>query len=281
MATFQTLSIKGGIRYRCHRPPQGISAAKRHLRPEDGRSPLGCGDRDRNAGPATLPGRESARHTLADLLDRYQAEELPRFSSSTEAAKPGSPARVVARAAWAFEAGGSHLGRNLSQALSRLKARPVSEATRNRYHAALSHSLGVAFREWEWLPENPARRLRALLRDRGASLVPSRTRRSARRCSRPARRARVSRLLPLSWRRRPGPRAARRAAPSSVARHRPSAPPASDSSRPRTSRRARFPSRFLPSKRSASSRGGSTPTTSFSRTHRAWPRSRGSHGRRL
>ena len=54
----------------------------------------------------------------------------------------------------------------ISQTLTLLKSgsgpsgRPVSAATRNRYLSALSHALTLAWRDWEWLPENPARRLR-------------------------------------------------------------------------------------------------------------------------
>jgi len=108
--------------------------------------------------------QEASRHTVEELLDRYLDEVLESFGESERRNR-------VRQLEWWRQQLGPLVLRDLtapaiSEALTRLRrgqgpsGEPVSEATHNRYLSALSHALTLAWRDWGWLPENPARRLR-------------------------------------------------------------------------------------------------------------------------
>lgn len=105
---------------------------------------------------------EAKRHTLADLIDRYEREILPsrlKNAKNTQRnlrwwrAKLGAytladvtPARIVEC-------------RNKLLATQTRRKRPMSPATVVRYMAALSHAFTVAVNEWQWLDDSPMRRV--------------------------------------------------------------------------------------------------------------------------
>jgi integrase len=113
---------------------------------------------------------EAKRHTLADAIDRYVREVLPR--------KPRT-AKFQARqlAWWRAELGHLFLADVTASAISEARAalqvargagkRARGPATANRYMAVLSHLLSVAVREWEWLETNAAQKLRKFKEPRG------------------------------------------------------------------------------------------------------------------
>jgi integrase len=104
--------------------------------------------------------RESQRHTLAELIDRYTADVLPSKRDTR------NPTRHLAW--WR-----AHLGARLLADLSppllaeyRDKlaagypgAAPRSPGTVARYLASLSHCLSVAVREYQWLDDSPIRKV--------------------------------------------------------------------------------------------------------------------------
>jgi hypothetical protein len=112
----------------------------------------------------------SKHYTLADAIDRYVREVLPR--------KPRT-AKFQARqlAWWRAEVGHLFLTDVTSGVISEARARLLSQpsrdkrsrrsATANRYMAVLAHLLSVSVREWEWLETNAAQRLRKLTEPRG------------------------------------------------------------------------------------------------------------------
>lgn len=105
---------------------------------------------------------EAKRHTLADLLDRYMAGELPRKKDAAQQAR---------QLRWWKTRLGHHLLSDLTQALlveqrdtlaagtDRTPASPRTAATVNRYLAALSHVFSIAVREYQWMDDNPLRRV--------------------------------------------------------------------------------------------------------------------------
>lgn len=114
--------------------------------------------------------RERARagrpiHTVAELIDRFLREELPK--------RPRSQRLLQAQLQWWRERLGALELEALTpaavvvqrEALRQQPSRsgaPLSAATVNRYLAALSLAVGVAVREWGWLPRNPLQRVRKL-----------------------------------------------------------------------------------------------------------------------
>lgn len=107
-------------------------------------------------------GTEVQRHTVGKLIDRFISKELPK--------SPKGQAKQTALLTWWK----GRLGHLLLSELTRpviSDARDVlldgttvrkskrSPATVNRYLAALSKALTVAVKEWEWLEENPMRKM--------------------------------------------------------------------------------------------------------------------------
>lgn len=113
-------------------------------------------------------------HTLADAIARYLLEVLPQKKESTRKATAG-----LLR--WWYD---NHGDRGLDEItppfITKLRAalaangssrypwiKKLAPATVNRHIAALSHVLTVASREWEWIPDNPARRVAKLREPQG------------------------------------------------------------------------------------------------------------------
>jgi integrase len=113
---------------------------------------------------------QAKRKTLSDAIERYKKEILPR--------KPKSMKKQTIQLTWWDNTLGSYSladitasvisearGKLLSEKLGNGKTR--TEATANRYMAVLSHLLNIAFKEWEWIAENPCARIAKLPESRG------------------------------------------------------------------------------------------------------------------
>ncbi len=111
-----------------------------------------------------FPTSEAARHTLADLLERYTTEVL--------GAKWPATARKQAThmAWWRQQLGTTRLAEVTPARLTTCRdqlARTRAPATVNSYLAALSHAFTIAVTEWQWLDGSPMRRVRRLREPRG------------------------------------------------------------------------------------------------------------------
>ncbi len=116
---------------------------------------------------------ESKRHTLADLIDRYLAEVMPD--------KPKSMKDQTQQLKWWKVKLGEYVLADITTPLlietrSKLRQETItkgkqktkrSNATINRYCAALSHVFSIAVREWEWMESNPMKKIKRLKEDRG------------------------------------------------------------------------------------------------------------------
>lgn len=99
---------------------------------------------------------KARKHTLSQVLDRYEKEILPRFSD--ESRKPHIEF-------WRKRLGAYTLADLESDVINDEKLRLVNEPTHqsdtrspstvNRYLATLSHALSVARKEWQWMDHNP------------------------------------------------------------------------------------------------------------------------------
>jgi len=108
--------------------------------------------------------KESASHTVNDLVNRYIKEDIKRLSDTDW------PARARQLKWWKSEIG--HLTLNkvtpalIVELRNKLKNEPTkrqvlrSGATVNRYLAAFSAALGIAASEWQWITSNPFSRVR-------------------------------------------------------------------------------------------------------------------------
>jgi integrase len=118
-----------------------------------------------------FPTAESKRRKVGEAIDRYLRDYLPRKRSQE------SPRQQLGW--WKEQLGTLPLAQLSSQviletrdALSAEKIgkkqdRQRTPATVNRYVAALSHVLSVAYREWGWCHENTAKKLSKLPESRG------------------------------------------------------------------------------------------------------------------
>lgn len=118
-----------------------------------------------------FPDREMRHRTVAALIARYRLEVLPLYSRREQAQRSG-------KLGW-WE---THLGHILVSSLTTaqivecrsrlargegLGSQPVGPATQVRYLAVLKHVLAKANREWEWMADNPALRVRNPREPRG------------------------------------------------------------------------------------------------------------------
>jgi integrase len=113
---------------------------------------------------------ESGRRTAAEMIDRYLSEVLARKSDKDEA-------EVRRQLGWWRGSLGEYLLRDVTPSLigeqrdrlgqSGRAGRAVSPATQNRYLQVLSQAFTAAVSEWEWLDENPVRKVRRLKEPRG------------------------------------------------------------------------------------------------------------------
>ena len=117
---------------------------------------------------------EARRHTLAEAIDRYTADVLPRKSPTMEV-------HQLSQFKWWKEKLGHLVLADVTPAVISAardelirtpvrgkdpsdsdKPRKRSAGSVNRYMAALSHLLAVCSREWGWLEANPARNVSRL-----------------------------------------------------------------------------------------------------------------------
>jgi hypothetical protein len=105
---------------------------------------------------------EAKRHTLADLVDRYDRDVLPL--------KPKNAATQRQQLLWWKAQLGEYRLSDITPARivecrDRLLRTPKakggrrSNATVVRYFAVLSHAFSVAMKEWQWVEDNPLRRV--------------------------------------------------------------------------------------------------------------------------
>lgn len=102
---------------------------------------------------------EAKKRTVAELIDKYIATVLPHKSDSMKASQTNQLAW------WKSKAGYYVLADFTPQIIGSLREELANgstnrgekrtNATVNRYLAALSHALSVAADEWEWLETNP------------------------------------------------------------------------------------------------------------------------------
>lgn len=99
---------------------------------------------------------EAKKHTLADMIDRYLKDVLPNKPKS-EVTQGGQLRH------WKKEIGHLVLSdvtpARIVEQRDKLKASGKSAATVNRYLAALSHVFTIGAMEWEWVEENPLRKV--------------------------------------------------------------------------------------------------------------------------
>lgn len=114
---------------------------------------------------------EAKRHTLAELIDKYSETVLPHKSASMRSAQANQLAW------WKEKAGYCVLADFTSQIISSLRdelskgttkrGEKRTNATVNRYLAALSHALSTAVNEWEWLETNPLLKIKRQAESQG------------------------------------------------------------------------------------------------------------------
>jgi integrase len=113
---------------------------------------------------------EAQKHTLSDLVQRYIRDVLPR--------KPKIRAEYAPQLKWWANQIGDVLLSDLSSSLiseqrdllcERITNRKskISNARVNRYMATLSTAITIAVKEWEWMENNPLRKLSKLKEPRG------------------------------------------------------------------------------------------------------------------
>ena len=103
-----------------------------------------------------------AKHTLTELVDRYIESILPT--------KPQNARNMKQHLLWWKQELGhcllsdikpSHIAQKRDELLSQdtFYKRPRSSTTVVRYIASLSHAFSIAVKEWEWMDENPIRKI--------------------------------------------------------------------------------------------------------------------------
>ncbi|OGI28891.1 MAG: integrase [Candidatus Melainabacteria bacterium RIFOXYA12_FULL_32_12] len=122
---------------------------------------------------------ESRKHTLADLIDRYIENELPQRKSDRQ--------KFAMQLNWWKKHIGAYFPSDITPALlaeyrDKLQKEPIryietesrkkepiyrSNATVNRYMAALSIAFTIATNEWGWLEDNPMRKVKKKTEPRG------------------------------------------------------------------------------------------------------------------
>ena len=113
---------------------------------------------------------ESQKHTLSDLIQRYIRDVLPR--------KAKVYVEYASQLKWWEEQIGDVRLSDLSTSLISEKRdllsrtitnrkKQMSPARVNRYMAALSTALNTSIREWEWMEDNPMRKISKLKEPRG------------------------------------------------------------------------------------------------------------------
>jgi len=114
---------------------------------------------------------ESTRHTLRDAIDRYMRDVLPKKSPSSEYSQG------IQLAWWKERLGDLPLAeitppviaeaRDALGAGQTYRHTPRTPSTVLRYMAALSHVFTTCVKEWQWLDDNPMRRVTKPKESRG------------------------------------------------------------------------------------------------------------------
>ena len=113
---------------------------------------------------------EAKRHTLADLIDRYEREVIPT--------KPKNGKNTSQHLAWWRKRLGAYAladvtasliveARNALLSMPTRRKKLPAPATVVRYLASLSHAFTVAVNEWEWLDDSPMRKVKKPVEARG------------------------------------------------------------------------------------------------------------------
>ena len=113
---------------------------------------------------------EAQRHTFSDLVERYIRDVLPR--------KPKMQAEYALQLKWWAKQIGDMLLSDLTSSLISeqrdllcervtIRKTKISNARVNRYMAALSTAISTAVKEWEWMEDNPLRKIPKLKEPRG------------------------------------------------------------------------------------------------------------------
>jgi integrase len=167
MASIEKRQTTGGPRYR-------VRVRRRGLRPVSRTFPTltlarrwGISTEHAWLTTQDLPRPAAARYTLADLLVRYRRDVVPRLAPGTQRN------RVIHVRWWQHELGYLRLADVTSGTLVECReqlAQTRSAGTTNQYLSTLGHVLSVALHQWQWLDENPMRRVQKL------RLPPARTR---------------------------------------------------------------------------------------------------------
>lgn len=120
-----------------------------------------------------FPSSISKKRTVADLIDRYIANVIPHKTGDAKQKKNQTNQLLW----WKDQIGHVVLAelsppllietRDILLNTAGPKGKPRSGATANRYCAILSHALTVATNEWEWLQDNPFRKIKKFSETRG------------------------------------------------------------------------------------------------------------------
>ncbi len=101
---------------------------------------------------------EAKKHSLRETIDRYISEELPKKKSAKD--------QLTQLNWWRDHLGDYNLfdanSKLIKQHRDELAKSKRTNATVNRYLAALSHVFTVAMKEWEWIEDNPMRKVSKL-----------------------------------------------------------------------------------------------------------------------
>lgn len=124
-----------------------------------------------------VPNNKARKHTLSDLIEKYKLLHLSKFPSRLKD-------QSTHLAWWNDNFGTKPLIEITPSLLSEAKERLLngitsrktkrSNPTVNRYFSSLSRAFTLAFQEWQWINENPFRRVSKLKENKGRTCFLSR-----------------------------------------------------------------------------------------------------------
>lgn len=164
MASFQVRTTADGKkRIRVQVRPKGLKAVtKTFARMGDAKIWARRMEVDIDSGKL-LPEAHAKRMTVANMIERYLADIMPR--------KPKSLKQQTSQLNWWEERLGnlylSDVSRGLVNEHRDKLAKKTSPANANRYMAVLRHAFNVAVDEWEWIEDSPIRKIKKLKEPRG------------------------------------------------------------------------------------------------------------------
>ncbi|KNG95020.1 tyrosine-type recombinase/integrase [Pseudaestuariivita atlantica] len=168
-------AIKGakGTRYRAQVRRKGHPQQSEYFaRRKDAEAWVRKIETELDAGRFLFDGAAKKR-TVSELIDRYEADVLPQKKSARDQRQQlsiwremvGQEKLLGLSTATLMEA-----RRKIAERQTR-HDKPVSNATVNRYLAVFSHVLTVAENQYQWIPENPMRRVPLLKEAQGRDRV--------------------------------------------------------------------------------------------------------------